>query len=513
MATVTYGAGFNNLSSWPGRLFQSEGTSSLTTKTATSAVITHGAGHPFDGFSITVAGTGLAYSGNTVIDGTVQSVIVKNLSGQVILSISNIGAATLAADFSLLASYMFGRTDAEGSLIGPDGKQVWSYLLSGGDTINGTNGNDRQLVGLDSGNDTYNLKSGDDRVAGGIGNDTYNGGNGFDTLTFAETAFDEGRAAFRGLNVNMSTKTVLDCWGGTDRFSSIERIDGSMFADRFLGAAGDDEFAGMAGRDTIDGAGGTEDKVNYSDDVWYGGQFGINANLSTGIIRDGFGNRDTVTRMEWVVGTRFNDKFTGSAKRDVFIGDFGVDSYDGKGNPADSGEGDRIHFNWTFTDQAQGGIDVDLSLATGQIINDGYGNTENAINIEGIIGSNQNDVIKGGGGNNIFAGADGQDTMTGRLGANEYVWWDINHFGDGDIITDFVAAKDKLSFDKSNFQGMDVVRIENDLSPATNLGTFLFDTVTDTLYWDANGSGAGQRFAIVELTGVASLSASNFELF
>ncbi len=514
MANVVYFPGFNDLPNWPGRLFEGQSTTSLGPKSQTSAAIKHGSGHPFQNYTIAFAGTGFTYDGDTVTGGKISSVTLKNEDGDVILKIENISGKSLAADFSGVAGLILGMKNADGDDIGPQGYAAWCQLLVGGDTITGTNGDDRQqLVGLDRGNDIYNLLGGNDRAEGGIGNDKYNGGDGFDTLSFRETTYGNGDPAIRGIDVNMVTLKVKDCWGGTDTLVSIEEFVGSRFADVFLGSSGEDQFGGLAGADKFDGGGNANDKVVYYDDVWQGGRFGIVADLTAGTIRDGFGNTDTVKNIEWVLGTRFKDSFVGSANRDVFIGDTGVDSYDGKGNPANSGEGDRIQFNWTFSNQNQTGIKVDLSKASGQIIDDGYGNTETCKNIEGIIGSNQNDSIKGNGANNLFAGADGKDTMTGGDGKNEYVWWDINHFEDGDLITDFDDATGKLSFDKGNFDGMNAVRIENDLSPTSSLGTFLFDNATDILYWDTNGSGAGQRFAIVKLTGVSSLDLSNFELY
>jgi hypothetical protein len=514
MANVTYFPGFNDLPNWPGRLLEGQSSTSLGPKSQTSAVIKHGNGHPFQNYTITFAGIGFTYDGDTVTGGKVASVVIRNASGDIILQIEDIAGKTIAADFSGVAGNILGSKDGNGDSIGPNGYAAWCQLLVAGDTVTGTTGDDHQrLVGLDSGNDTYNLLGGDDRAEGGIGNDKYNGGDGFDTLSFKETTFNNGDSAFRGVNVNMVTLKVKDCWGGTDTLVSIEEVVGSRFADTFLGSAGEDQFSGLRGVDTFDGGANTNDKVVYYDDVWQGGKFGIIADLTAGTIRDGFGNTDTVKNVEWVLGTRFNDKFAGSGNRDVFIGDDGVDRYDGKGNPADSGEGDRIQFNWTFSDKNQTGIKVDLSRASGQIIDDGYGNTETAQNVEGIIGSHQNDSIKGDDANNLFAGADGKDTMTGGDGKNEYVWWDINHFEDGDAITDFDADLDKLSFDKGNFDGMDAIRIENDLSPGSNLGTFLFDNVADILYWDANGADAGQRFAIVKLSGVSALDTSNFELY
>jgi serralysin len=513
MATVSLTTLFGNIDKWSGTMFEANASTVFVTKTANSAVIRYGSGHDFENYTVTFTGRGFTYAGDTVTGGVLTSAIVKNESGQTVVSISAISSSTVASDFASLMAQVMGTVFPDGNT-NRDGKAAWSQLLSGNDRIIGATGEDRQMTGSDLGNDVYEMRGGDDFFAGGAGNDIYRGGNGYDTLNYTETTFNEGNFAFRGANVNLVTNKALDPWGGTDTLNSVEEVRGSRFADVFLGNAADNEFRGMAGADRIDGGGSRDDKIKYGDDHFFGGNRGIKANLTTGKIVDGFGQTDTVKNVEWVLGTRYDDSFIGSAGRDVFIGDAGVDTYDGRGNNlADSGESDRIQFNWTFSDQNQTGIVVDLSLASGQIVNDGYGNTENTVNVEGIIGSNQDDIISGNARNNLFAGADGRDEMSGGSGRDEFVWWDINHFNDGDRITDFLANQDKLSFDQSSFGGMNRVRIENDLNPNTAQGTFLFDNASDILYWDANGSGAGQRYAIVELPNVNSLSFSNFELY
>ncbi len=53
----------------------------------------------------------------------------------------------------------------------------------------------------------------------------------------------------------------------------------------------------------------------------------------------------------------------------------------------------------------------------------------------------------------------------------------------------------------------------NDFSEATQArSTFIFDAATDTLCWDADGTGTGARVAVVVLQGVNSLSMANLEL-
>ena len=72
-----------------------------------------------------------------------------------------------------------------------------------------------------------------DYIWGGIGNDTYNGGDGFDTLSFERTQWSEGQAATQGINVNLVSNTVIDVFGDTDTLNSIEMVVGSIYRDYF----------------------------------------------------------------------------------------------------------------------------------------------------------------------------------------------------------------------------------------------------------------------------------------
>ena len=54
---------------------------------------------------------------------------------------------------------------------------------------------------------------------------------------------------------------------------------------------------------------------------------------------DGYGGSDTLTDVEFVLGSQFNDTFTGSVgSRNVFIGLRGNDMFNGNG-----GSGDGVH--------------------------------------------------------------------------------------------------------------------------------------------------------------------------
>ena len=392
-------------------------------------------------------------------------------------------------------------------------------LLSGNDVFQGTNGNDnRALSGLNAGNDTFNMLGGDDFIYGGQGSDTVNGGSGWDTYSFELTHYNEGASITRGISVNVGAGTVIDAWGFTDRVTGIESFVGSVYNDTFLGGANADNFTGLRGIDTFKGGSGGNDWVHYDQDRWFGGPAGIVVDLSVsvsggtinGTIRDGFGNTDKTINIESVAGTAYNDFFIGSSAQNNFAGGEGKDSYNG-----DIGA-DWVFFHWSFSGQTQTGVVVDLTRATGRIQNDGYGNIEEAVSIENIVGSSQNDKIKGSTGQNWIDGYDGMDTLTGAGGNDYFQFVERNHLGDGDVITDFNAAaganQDVLQIFVSNWGATTTLHLVNGTAATGAFSTFIFNAANDTLYWDPDGTGAQARIAVSVLTNVASLSAANFDL-
>lgn len=524
MTRVSLTSTYSDLHSWPGQLLEATDGTVISTATATAFAFTQAAGADFAGFKVTVTGTGFKYISGTPTGGEMTKLVITDATNHVVMTFDTLIAGTLASDFAQFASNVFGSRTPTNDGPSPDGKVVLSHLLSGNDIIRGTSGDDnRELPGVNAGNDKFYMYGGDDRIGGSIGNDSIYGGDGYDRLTFRETTFNDGAAAFRGISVNTTTGKLTDCWGGTDTFVNVEEIEGSRFNDKFVGSAGRDSFIGLRGVDVFDG-GADQDRVSYSDDYWQGGVFGIRVDLETSIlngkiygsIRDGFGQYDKTIDIERVEGTRFGDVFVGSSVRNVFFGGEGKDSYDGSGGSSDF---DVISFNNRFSDDAvQVGIIVDMALTNNQVINDGYGNSETAISIEEVRGSEQNDKIKMNSADNTIEGRDGRDTMTGGGGNDRFGWYNTFQFNDGDVITDFKAGgattRDMLGFDHFAFEDMtEVLTLVNGTAATAAIGTFIFNSVNDTLYWDHDGTGADAKLAIVKLTGVDALFAANFDLF
>ena len=139
-------------------------------------------------------------------------------------------------------------------------------------------------------------------------------------------------------------------------------------------------FAPGLGEDLIDGGEGY-DEVNYA---WgAGSERSVNVNLSTGqavITQNGLTYNDTVLNIEGVEGSNGND---------IIVGSDGANSLDGRkgADEIDGGLGfDFVEYNGLFSEI------VEVNLETG-IAKDGHGFTDTLSNIEGVIGSNGDDIF------------------------------------------------------------------------------------------------------------------------
>ena len=114
-----------------------------------------------------------------------------------------------------------------------------------------------------------------------------------------------------------------------------------------------------------------------------------------------------------LTGTSNDDSFNVTGAESGFIqviGREGVDSYTfGAG-------GGTLRLDFRRSDN---GVDIDLGLGSGQIIDDGYGNTETIVgasNIDEIRASDFNDTIVGDAGDNRFILRQGTDDLDGGAG-------------------------------------------------------------------------------------------------
>jgi large repetitive protein len=148
-----------------------------------------------------------------------------------------------------------------------------------------------------------------------------------------------------------------------------------------------------------------------------------------------------------------------------------------------------------------------------------------------LAGSSQDDVLSGGGGKDLVFGSGGNDTLTGGtgndllmggLGSDTFVFAESGT-ANADTILDFQAGVDSLQLAASAFASAEAnpdgtLKANNfaaQASATTANQHILFDPATGSLFYDADGSGAGAKVLVAqfELAGLTgTLSAADFKI-
>lgn len=285
----------------------------------------------------------------------------------------------------------------------------------GNDTLHGGYGNDT-LSGGD-GDDFLDGGEGDDLLIGSLGNDTVHGGGGIDTIitslgddtvyggdgnddinTGDGNDFVDGGAGNDAVITSLGNDTIF---GG----AGADTLNGGEGDDIISGGDDDDTLIGGTGADQMDGGAGL-DTADYSAS---GGAVGID--LLNNVFA-GAAAGDTMTNIENLKGTAFNDQLFGDSEDNTLTGGGGADALVGQSgfDTADysaSSAGVTINLNTTVADP--------LAVGTG-LGGDAEGDTLQLI--ERIIGSAFVDTLNGGELNDTFMGGGGADFINGGLGTD-----------------------------------------------------------------------------------------------
>jgi Ca2+-binding RTX toxin-like protein len=313
------------------------------------------------------------------------------------------------------------------------------------DTLMGHGGDDI-LIGGDGAADELYGGTGDDIYVITAGGDTIieYAGEGFDTVQTTLSAYT--------LRLNVEALTYIGAGDFTGTGTSEDNV--------ITGGVGNDVLAGRGGDDVLIGGAGI-DTASYANAV-----AGVDVRLNVGrAIRDGDGGTDTLSGIENLTGSAFDDLLVGDNGDNVLTGGLGRDTLLGMGgndtliggagvaNQLQGGVGDDTYILTvadTVIELAGEGIDTVItatlaSYTLGANVENltytGTGNFAGSGNgLDNVItGGSGNDTLKGGGGDDILIGGAGTDLalLTGLK--DDYL---IEQIDGGWRVTDQTAGRD-----------------------------------------------------------------------
>jgi Ca2+-binding RTX toxin-like protein len=289
-------------------------------------------------------------------------------------------------------------------------------------TITGTGGNDSILPSGVSAGVTGGLPAGDgDVINGTAGNDSGDGGGGFDTLDYSSFV-----APITATFTNSTGSIAVIKTSGTDQFSNMEQVIGGIGNDTlngFDGAAGITfNLIGGLGSDTFNGFGQRSNVVTYGQQTQ-----AVLVDLLAGTANDGNGGSDILINVRRVTGSDGNDTLLGGDFGDVFqLGLLGAHTVDGRGG---SDRGNELRM-WVTTPVV---IDLGTTIASGGGFTDGFALKSNGISdsltrMSRAVGGTSNDTVLGTPGDDVLQGAGGNDLIIGRSGV-DFVGFSASNLG------------------------------------------------------------------------------------
>ncbi len=225
---------------------------------------------------------------------------------------------------------------------------------------------------------------------------------------------------------------------GNDFGNTIDMFDGvTNGADTIWGHGGNDDIFGWGGNDVINGGSGADDinggagsdYSSYSDSA-----AGVTVSLLTGLGYGGDAEGDTLTSIENLTGSWFNDFLVGNDGNNVLAGLGGDDVLKGGGG-ADTLYGDSGNDTLKGgggADTLNGGSGIDTAAYNessagvfvslyNDVASGGDAEGDELNSIENLTGSAYHDDLWGSDGANVLKGMDGNDSLKG-FGGNDTLY-------------------------------------------------------------------------------------------
>jgi serralysin len=342
-------------------------------------------------------------------------------------------------------------------------QSMTAALLGLGDSITGSLGADL-IFGYD----------GDDTMYGGPGGaapdgaDFFDGGNGFDTVSYAGAA----AGLFAGIENTASNNGAA----AGDTYWSVSNLIGTAFSDvlygdpsvnRLSGGAGNDMLVGKGAGDTLDGGTG-RDTAGYDDSP-----AGVWADLLSPGTNTGAAAADRYISIENLAGSSYNDVLLGDDAANVISGNIALVFPSGA---------DRLY--------GRGGADT-------------LNGNDNSDRLDGGLA---NDSLNGGTGGDTLIGGPGKDSLTGGPGADSFVFNAPPSAANLDLVRDFSHVDDTIQLENAVFKTLGA---PGPLKSAFFfLGThahdandhIIYNKANGALFYDVDGTGAHAQVAFAVLT-------------
>jgi Ca2+-binding RTX toxin-like protein len=338
-------------------------------------------------------------------------------------------------------------------------------------TINGTKGNDSTLTTGGAGKDHIFGLAGNDVIDGGADADSLVGGAGKDIYIVDNT----GDVVVEALNE------------GTDLVKSSVNF---TLSDNI-------ETLTLTGTDSINGTGNTLKNIitgNDSNNVLDGGA-GVDKFIG------GLGN-DTYI-IDLTVAGKLEDAITETG---------GIDTLQLRGATTNTAAVTLTLAKTLENLNASATVTSLLNLTGNTFDNILTGNAANNV-LSGLVG---NDTLIGDAGNDKLIGGLGLDNLSGGLGNDTFVFDSaLNASTNVDVITDFTSGADKLQLSAKIFakvKGVNFADVFHDTAITdTHVNNYIiYDSSTGIVSYDADGSGAGTAVQFATLTGLPTLTATDF---